>query len=89
MTELEVNVVGLAGADVVGTFRSKGEVGFELTFLDIGVHLADDQVVPGILPFERCGQSAAHAVDIVLVDQRFDLVVRQVVDLTDLDRIGN
>ena len=83
LSKFQINVIGLSTADIIGAFAGEDEIRTELTVAHFRIDFAYIQFKIRSLAFECCGQSLFHAVDIMFVDQSFDLIVRQVVYLPD------
>ena len=83
LAQLQVEVVGLSGADVVGNGVAEEEVGLELAVANVGIDLAKAGAVVLFLPVEGGAEACGDAVDVVLVDLRLNLVAVEVVDLAD------
>ena len=83
LPQLEVDIIGLSAADVVGALAGKDEVRAKLPVAHLGIDLAYREAEIGPLPLERRGEARPHPVDVMLVDHRLDLVVGEVVDLAD------
>ena len=81
LSELQVHVIGLPGADVVRLLPVELEIRLEFPFPDFGVDLPDDGMESLVLSFKQCFEALCDTVDIVLVYPGFNLVARQVVYL--------
>ena len=81
LAQFQVDVVGLAGADVVRPLAREDKIRTELPFAYFRIYLAylQGELLP--LAVERSRQTWFHAVDVMLVYHRFDLVVGEVVHL--------
>ena len=74
LAQLQIDVIGLACADVLRALAPEDEVAAELPLSHLGIDLAHLQLVLLVATGEGGCQSLAHAVDIVLVNLRLYLV---------------
>ena len=79
-----MQVVGLPAADIGRIGSREVEIGAEYVVAHLGIDFVQPHAIVGVLPFEGGFEACADAVDIDFVDLRFDLEVREVVDLSDL-----
>ena len=84
LAELQVEVVGLAGADIRRLLSAESEFCLELAVPYLREHLADDRIESLVLPFECRFQSGEHPVDIVLIHFSNNLEVALGIHLADL-----
>ena len=84
LAQLEVEIIGLAAADVVGTLASEDEVDAETSLSNLGIDLAHGKLIILFASHEGCLQTLAYTVDVVFVNLSLDLEVREVVDLSNL-----
>ena len=84
LTQFEVDVIGLACADVLWTLALENEVTAELALAHLRIDLAHLQLILLVTTGESGCESLTNAVDIMLVDLCLHLIVREIVQLSDL-----
>ena len=84
LTKFEVDVVGLARADVLGSFSLEDEITAELALANFRIDLANLQLVCLVTTRKGGRQTLTHTVDIVLVYLSLNLIVRKVIELANL-----
>ena len=81
LPQLEVNVIRLATTNILGALACEDEISTKLALAHFGIDFANRKGELGALSVEGGAKSRTDAVDVVLVDHRFNLVVGKVVHL--------
>ena len=84
LAKFEVDVVGLARADVLRALATEDEITAELALANFWIDLANLQLVCLVATRKGGRQTLAHTVDIVLVYLSLYLIIREVVQLANL-----
>ena len=83
LAELDIQVVGLAGADVLGLLAFEAEIGLEFAFADFGIDFADDRRIFLVLTLESRLQARCDSVNVMFIYLGFNLIRIQIIDLAD------
>ena len=89
LAKLEIEVIRLAGADVVRLLPVKLEIGLELAVAHLGIDLADDRREGLALTLESGFQAGNDPVDVMLIYLCLNLISPDGVDLADLRAAGD
>ena len=84
LAELQVEVIGLAAADVLGLLLHKLEVGLELAVAHLGIDLADLRCITLALSLEGGLQAGRNTVDVMLKGNDTSDAVKKIVSNTTL-----
>ena len=84
LAKFEVDVVGLARADVLRALATEDEITAELALANFRIDLANLQLVCLVATRKGGRESLAHTIDIVLIDLSLYLIIREVVQLANL-----
>ena len=84
LPQFEVDIVGLACADVLRTLAFEDEVATELALTHFGIYFAHLQLVLLVATGKGGGKALTHTVDIMFIKLCLHLIVGEVVQLPNL-----
>ena len=81
LPQFEVDVVGLARADIFGALTLEDKVTTELAFAHLGINLANLELILLVASRKSGSKPLTDAIDIVLIDLCLYLIIREVIEL--------